>query len=146
MSGRLVKVLCRMKPADSFAHAQFAGDAAAERFAVDDDVLRSETFFAEPLIRGLGVEIGSFFTRTALAQAVAAVVHREHIRAESEERLIQAEAMADVAAVAVAIEKHELCARGVRCGGEEPAVKFEAVAGFKKDVVEGTAELSACGF
>src|SRR6185312_649631 len=53
--------------ADWFAHTKFAGDAAAERFAVDDDVLRGETFFAQPLIRGLGVEIGSFFARLALA-------------------------------------------------------------------------------
>src|SRR6185312_8742610 len=109
--------------ADWLARAEFAGDAAAEGFAVDDDVVRCETFLAEPLIRGLGVEIGSFFARAAFAQAVAAVIERENVGTESEQRLVEAKAMADVAAVAVAIEENKLGTRRI-CGcGIEPTVE-----------------------
>jgi len=51
--------------------------------------------------------------------------------------------MADVAAVAVAVEEDELRARGISGGGIKPAVEFEAVAGLEKDVFERTAELRA---
>ena len=68
----------------------------------------SETFFPEPLIRGLRVEISSFLGGFALAQTVAAVIERENIHAEREQRLIEAESMADVSAVAVAVQEDEL--------------------------------------
>src|SRR5438477_11615512 len=53
--------------------------------------------------------------------------------------------MTDVAGIAVAIEKDELCARRICVGRIKPTVEIQAVAGFEKDVFERTTELRASG-
>src|SRR6266571_1933767 len=61
----------------TLAQSQFAGHAAAERFAQRDDVRRRKTFSAQPLMRRLGIEISALLTGPSLAPAVAAIIENE---------------------------------------------------------------------
>src|SRR5437773_4952158 len=111
------------QPAHSLPQGQFAGHAAAQRFAQRDDVGSSKALVPQPTMSGLGVEISPFLARAPLAAAIAAVIKNENTRAGFEQRRAMVEPMADVPRVAVAEQINEVLARRAWVGGEKPAIQ-----------------------
>lgn len=122
------------------ASGEFGGDAAAEAFAMGHDAVFGEAELNEPVHGGFGVEVGAVLGGPSATATVAAVVVGEDMDPDVEEEGVEGEAVADVAAVAMADDDREIGKGGVGRGREVPAAEFHAVAGGEPDGVPGSPE------
>src|SRR6185437_573816 len=107
---------------ERLAQRQFAGDAAAERFAERDYIRRRKALLPQPLVRRLRVEISAFLVRPALAATVTAIVENENSCARLQQRRHMIEPVTDVPSVAMTKQIDKMLSRRACVGGKKPAV------------------------
>ena len=109
-------------------HGQIGGNAATKGFAQTDDLRRGKSFLPQPMIRGLGIQVRSRFSRPPFALPIPAVIEEKHIQAQLEPGAAEIQPMADVAGIAVQEQKHKPAPRLFFACRKKPAMKPHAVA------------------
>jgi hypothetical protein len=120
------------------AAGKVRGDASAQRAAEENDLSGGHTLdLSQPLVGGLGVEVSARLGRSAGTVAVPAIVEDEAAQPQLAELIETVQAVHDVAAVAVAVQKGESSV----LGRHVPAAQHDPVAALKHNFLEIQAQV-----